>query len=128
MLWPHSFVTFQDLSHTPSHQCQVRIRAFQDPQSSDSPYPSVASCISDWEQKFSVETSSQATHPGTPQYSSRGPAQGTSSVGRRRGQRWAPDNESPATSVVYGLNLEEYKRVSVSVLVFLQRVFVLCLI
>uniref|UniRef100_A0A674MEZ0 Kinesin-like protein n=1 Tax=Takifugu rubripes TaxID=31033 RepID=A0A674MEZ0_TAKRU len=53
--------------------------AVQDPKPPT--YPSVASCISDWEHKFSVETSG---HP--PQYGDSGPSQGTSSVGRRRGQ------------------------------------------
>lgn len=117
--WPHSLVTFQGLSQTPSHQNQVKIRTIQDPNptTTTSPYLSVASCISDWEQRFSVESSSKAIHPGTPQYRSRSPApcQGTSSMGRRRGQRWAPDTEAHPTPVVYGLDLEAGKRVSVSV-------------
>ncbi|XP_056871912.1 kinesin-like protein KIF23 isoform X3 [Takifugu flavidus] len=92
-----------DMSQTSSRKYPVRFRAVQDPKPST--YPSVASCISDWEHKFSVETSG---HP--PQYGDSGPSQGTSSVGRRRGQRWAPDTEVPTTSVVCGLNLEADKR------------------
>lgn len=120
--WPHSLVTFQDLK-TPFHQNRANVRAVQDPNptttpSSSSPYPSVASCISDWEQRFPIDSSSQARDLEPPQYRSRTPApcKGTSSVGRRRGQRWAPDTEAPATTLVYGLNLEAGKRVSVSVL------------
>uniref|UniRef100_H2V1A8 Kinesin-like protein n=1 Tax=Takifugu rubripes TaxID=31033 RepID=H2V1A8_TAKRU len=92
-----------DMSQTSSRKYPVRFRAVQDPKPPT--YPSVASCISDWEHKFSVETSG---HP--PQYGDSGPSQGTSSVGRRRGQRWAPDTEVPTTSVVCGLNLEADKR------------------
>uniref|UniRef100_A0A673B898 Kinesin-like protein n=1 Tax=Sphaeramia orbicularis TaxID=375764 RepID=A0A673B898_9TELE len=57
---------------------------------------------------FLVESSSQARNVGTPQHRSRTPApcRGTSSVGRRRGQRWAPATETPATSLVRGLDLE----------------------
>ncbi|CAF99883.1 unnamed protein product, partial [Tetraodon nigroviridis] len=75
----------------------------------------LASCITNWEQKFSVVASSQATPPGTPQYRGRGPAQGTSSVGRRRGRRWEPDSEVPATPVGCGLNLEAGQRVTLPV-------------
>ncbi|XP_035801203.1 kinesin-like protein KIF23 isoform X1 [Amphiprion ocellaris] len=108
-----------DFSQTPSHQNRASVRAVQDPQptstpssssssSSSSSYPSVASCISDWEQRFPVELSSQARLPGTPQHRSRTPApyHGTSSVGRRKGQRWAPGTEAPAATLVYGLDLE----------------------
>ncbi|XP_037647648.1 kinesin-like protein KIF23 isoform X2 [Sebastes umbrosus] len=111
-----------DFSQTPSHQNRANVRAVQDAypnsatssfsssssSSSSSAYPSVASCISDWEHRFPVDSSNQARLPGTPQYRSRTPAQchGTSSVGRRRGQRWAADTEAPATSLVYGLDLE----------------------
>uniref|UniRef100_A0A4W6BJQ3 Kinesin-like protein n=1 Tax=Lates calcarifer TaxID=8187 RepID=A0A4W6BJQ3_LATCA len=75
---------------------------------SSSSYPSVASCISEWEQRLPVNSDSQSRHPGTPQYRSRTPApcHSTSSVGRRRGQRWAPGTEAPATNLVYGLDLE----------------------
>ncbi|XP_045889052.1 kinesin-like protein KIF23 isoform X2 [Micropterus dolomieu] len=110
-----------DFSQTPTHQNRASIRAVQDPyptststisssssSSFSSAYPSVASCISDWEQRFPVDSNSQARHTGTPQYRSRTPAlcHGTSSVGRRRGQRWAPDTEAPATTLVHGLDLE----------------------
>lgn len=119
MLWPHYFVTFQDLGQTPSHQSKVGFRAVQEPKSSTTSFtssnPSVASCISNWEQKFSLITSSQDTPPRTPHYSGKGSAQGTSSVGRRRGHRWEPGSEVPATSVVYGYNLEAGQRVSASV-------------
>uniref|UniRef100_A0A4W6BQF5 Kinesin-like protein n=1 Tax=Lates calcarifer TaxID=8187 RepID=A0A4W6BQF5_LATCA len=81
---------------------------------SSSSYPSVASCISEWEQRLPVNSDSQSRHPGTPQYRSRTPApcHSTSSVGRRRGQRWAPGTEAPATNLVYGLDLEAGTRVS----------------
>uniref|UniRef100_A0A4W6BN95 Kinesin-like protein n=1 Tax=Lates calcarifer TaxID=8187 RepID=A0A4W6BN95_LATCA len=106
-----------DLSQTPSHQNQANVRAVQDaypasssttPFTSSSAYPSVASCISEWEQRLPVNSDSQSRHPGTPQYRSRTPApcHSTSSVGRRRGQRWAPGTEAPATNLVYGLDLE----------------------
>uniref|UniRef100_A0A8C4H2D7 Kinesin-like protein n=1 Tax=Dicentrarchus labrax TaxID=13489 RepID=A0A8C4H2D7_DICLA len=102
-----------DFSQTPSHQNPASVRAVQDPYpssttSSSSAYPSVASCISDWEQRFPVDSSSQARQPGTPQCRTRNPTpcHSTSSVGRRRGQRWAPGTEAPATTLVYGLDLE----------------------
>lgn len=119
--WPHSLVTFQDLRQTP-HQNQAKIRSVQDryptTTTTSSPFPSVASCISDWEQRLPVDSSSQARHPDTPQYRSRTPTphQGTSSVGRRRGQHWALDSEAPATTLVYGRDLEAGKRVSLCVL------------
>ncbi|XP_034736635.1 kinesin-like protein KIF23 isoform X2 [Etheostoma cragini] len=91
-----------DFSQTPSHQNPANVRAVQDayPTSSTSAYPSVASCISDWEHRFPVDSSSQAR--------SRTPVQchGTSSVGRRRGQRLATDTGAPATTLVDGLDLE----------------------
>ncbi|XP_033963141.1 kinesin-like protein KIF23 isoform X2 [Pseudochaenichthys georgianus] len=116
----------QDFNQTPSHQNRANVRAAQDPHStssfsstttttfssstcssSSSVYPSVASCITDWEHKFPVDSSCKARQLGTPQCSSRtpGPYQGASSVGRRRGQRWAADTEAPAPTV-YGLDLE----------------------
>nr|XP_029134586.1 kinesin-like protein KIF23 isoform X2 [Labrus bergylta] len=98
-----------DISQTPSNQNRANVRAFQDlypTPSSSSAYPSVASCISEWEHRVPVDSSSRARHVGTPQYRSRTPCQGTSSVGRRRGQLWAPDSEAPATTLVYGLDLE----------------------
>uniref|UniRef100_A0A8C3AS69 Kinesin-like protein n=1 Tax=Cyclopterus lumpus TaxID=8103 RepID=A0A8C3AS69_CYCLU len=80
-------------------------------------YPSVSSCISDWEHRFPVDSSSRARHSGTPQYRSRTPAPclGTSSVGRRRGQRWAAETEAPATTLVYGLDLESGTRTGLPV-------------
>lgn len=116
MLGPTPSSLFQDFSQTPSHQNRANVRAVQDPcPTSSSAYPSVSSCISVWEQRFPVDSSSQARHPGTPQYRSRTPApcHSTSSVGRRRGQRWAPDTEAPDTPLVYGLDLEAGTRVSV---------------
>ncbi|XP_063738672.1 kinesin-like protein KIF23 isoform X2 [Eleginops maclovinus] len=114
----------QDYNQTPSHQNRANVRAAQDPYptssscsttttfssssaSTSSVYPSVASCVSDWEHKFPVDSSSKARHHGTPQYRSRtpGPYHGASSVGRRRGQRLAADTEAPAPTV-YGLDLE----------------------
>ncbi|XP_058484922.1 kinesin-like protein KIF23 isoform X1 [Solea solea] len=108
---------------TPSHQYSTSVRAVQDPyptsssDTSSSVYRSVASCITDWEQKFPVDSDSQVRHPQTPQYNSRTPApyHGTSSVGRRRGMRWAPDTEAPATTLVYGLDLEAGSRTALPV-------------
>ncbi|KAM9860460.1 kinesin-like protein KIF23 [Aulostomus maculatus] len=98
-----------DFSQPPSHAYQFRVRAAQDPcPPSSSAYPSVASCISDWEQRCPLDSSSQNRHAGTPQNRSRTPApcHSTSSLGRRRGQRWAPDTEAPSTTHVYGLAQE----------------------
>ncbi|XP_068427237.1 kinesin-like protein KIF23 isoform X2 [Clinocottus analis] len=104
-----------DFSQTPSRQNRANVRADQDAypdtsssSSSTSAYPSVASCISDWEHRLPVDPSSRAMHSGTPQYRSRTPAPclGTSSVGRRRGQRWPTEIEAPARTLVYGLDLE----------------------
>ncbi|XP_042347493.1 kinesin-like protein KIF23 isoform X2 [Plectropomus leopardus] len=103
-----------DFSQTPSHQTRANVRAVKDAypssttsssSSSTSAFPSVASCISDWEHRFPVDTSSQAR---TPHSRSRTPASclSTSSVGRRRGQRWVADSEVPATTLVNGLDLE----------------------
>lgn len=111
---PHPF---QDFSQTPSHQNKARVRVFQDPTStpSSSDYSSVASSISRWEQRFPVDSGSQNRFTGTPQCRSRTPAtcHSTSSVGHRRGQRRAPGTEVPATTLVYGLDLEAGTRVSV---------------
>ncbi|XP_071392323.1 kinesin-like protein KIF23 isoform X1 [Centroberyx affinis] len=107
-----------DFSQTPSRQNPANLRAVQDPyptssSSSSSACLSVASCISEWEQRFPVDTR-QGRHPGTPQYESRtpGPYHNSNSVGRRRGQRWAPDTEAPATTLVYGLDLESSTRMA----------------
>ncbi|TMS12924.1 Kinesin-like protein KIF23 [Larimichthys crocea] len=109
-----------DFNQTPSHQNRANVRAAQDAyptptsssSSSSSAYPSVASCISNWEQRLPLDSSSQSRHPWTPQYRSRTPAacHGSSSVGRRRGQRWATDTEATATTLVYGLDLEAGSR------------------
>ncbi|XP_034385247.1 kinesin-like protein KIF23 isoform X3 [Cyclopterus lumpus] len=113
-----------DFIQTPSHQNPANVRAVQDAypdtsssSSSSSAYPSVSSCISDWEHRFPVDSSSRARHSGTPQYRSRTPAPclGTSSVGRRRGQRWAAETEAPATTLVYGLDLESGTRTGLPV-------------
>lgn len=109
--WPHSSCHFQDSSRTPSHQNLAYVRAVPDPEPStySSPYPSVASSISHWEQRgVTGDSDSQLWHPATPQHASQTP--GTNSVGRRRGQRYAPST----TPAVYGLDLEAGKRVSVS--------------
>ncbi|XP_075934946.1 kinesin-like protein KIF23 [Anarhichas minor] len=113
-----------DFNQTPSHQTRANVRAVQDAfpntsssSSCSSAYPSVASCISDWEHRLPVDSSSQARHSETPQYRSRTPApcHGTSSVGRRRGQRWAAETEAPATTLVYGLDLEAGTRTALPV-------------
>ncbi|XP_062257740.1 kinesin-like protein KIF23 isoform X3 [Platichthys flesus] len=102
-----------DFSQTPSHPNRAHVRAVQDPyttpssstpSTSSSAYRSVASSISDWEQKYPVGA-------GTPQCRSRTPlCHGTSSVGRRRGQHLAKDTEASATTLVYGLDLEAGRR------------------
>uniref|UniRef100_G3PXL3 Kinesin-like protein n=1 Tax=Gasterosteus aculeatus aculeatus TaxID=481459 RepID=G3PXL3_GASAC len=79
-------------------------------------YPSVASCISDWEHRFPVTAASHAMHSGTPPCTSRTPAacRGASSVGRRRGHRWAAETEAAAPTV-YGLDLEPGTRAAAPV-------------
>ncbi|XP_054900794.1 kinesin-like protein KIF23 isoform X3 [Poeciliopsis prolifica] len=107
-----------DLGQTPLSQNRANVRGVQDPvptsspssssSSSSSSFPSVASCISDWEQRFPLDSGSQSRQPGTPQFGSRTPTpcHGASSVGRRRGQRWAPETEAPHVASVYELNKE----------------------
>ncbi|XP_047218331.1 kinesin-like protein KIF23 isoform X2 [Girardinichthys multiradiatus] len=100
-----------DLGQTPLNQNQASVRAVQDPlptSTSSSSFPSVASCISDWEQRFPIDSDSQSRQPGTPQFGRRTPApcHSASSVGRRRGQRWAPETKAPATTSVYELDKE----------------------
>ncbi|XP_031704252.1 kinesin-like protein KIF23 isoform X2 [Anarrhichthys ocellatus] len=110
-----------DFNQTPSHQTRANVRAVQDAfpntSSCSSAYPSVASCISDWEHRLPVDSSSQARHSETPQYRSRTPApcHGTSSVGRRRGQRWAAETGAPATTLLYGLDREAGTRTALPV-------------
>ncbi|XP_061831279.1 kinesin-like protein KIF23 isoform X1 [Nerophis lumbriciformis] len=101
-----------DFRQTPSHQSQGRISAVQDTSpASSSSYPSVASSISEWEQRCPVDTGALFRQVETPQYRSRTPApcHGASSVGRRRGQLWAADTES---SLVNELDLEAGIRVT----------------
>nr|XP_015809079.2 kinesin-like protein KIF23 isoform X2 [Nothobranchius furzeri] len=93
-------------NQTPLGQNRVNVRTFQDhyctsTPSTSSPYPSVASCISEWEQKFPIDSGSQSRLHGTPQNQNRTPAPGysTNSVDRRRGQRWAPDTEAPTNDL-----------------------------
>ncbi|XP_026175782.1 kinesin-like protein KIF23 isoform X2 [Mastacembelus armatus] len=114
-----------DFGQTPSQHSQAIVKAVQTPyppastssSTSSSAYPSVASCISKWEQRVPVDSRSQARQPGTPQYRTQTPApcQSTSSMGRRKGQRWAPDTEAPTTPLVYGLNLEAGTRTAPAV-------------
>ncbi|XP_017159304.1 kinesin-like protein KIF23 isoform X1 [Poecilia reticulata] len=109
-----------DLGQTPLSQNRASVRGVQDPvptsasssSSSSSSFPSVASCISDWEQRFPLDSGSQSRQPGTPQFGSRTPTpcHGASSVGRRRGQRWAPETEAPHAASVYELNKEAVTR------------------
>lgn len=107
--WPPLPCHFQDSSRTPSHQIRAYVRAVPEPEPStySSPYPSVASSISHWEQRVTGDSDSQPWQPATPQRATQTP--GTSSVGRRRGQRYAPST----TPAVYGLDLEAGKMVSV---------------
>ncbi|XP_077419796.1 kinesin-like protein KIF23 isoform X3 [Vanacampus margaritifer] len=87
-----------DLRQTPSHQSQAKIRAVQD-NSPTSSYPSVATFISEWEQRRPVD--SQYREAGTPQCS-----HDADRANRRRGQRFASETEAPATRLVHGLDLE----------------------
>lgn len=112
--WPHSLLTFQDLRQTSCRQNRFNVKAIH-VTPPPSPYPSVSSCISDWEYKLLVDSSSQDRYPGTPQHRSwtPGPPQGTKSVGRRQGQRWTPDTQAPAATFVDGVDIDAQKRVSV---------------
>ncbi|KAM4602640.1 kinesin-like protein KIF23 [Polymixia lowei] len=109
-----------DFGQTPSRQNPATLRAVQDPYptpssssstSTSSASLSVASCISEWEQRLPVG-SKQGRQPVTPRYGSRtpGPFYGSSSVGRRRGQHWAPEAETPTRTPAYGLDLESGAR------------------
>ncbi|XP_072321536.1 kinesin-like protein KIF23 [Eucyclogobius newberryi] len=89
-------------SHTRAEQISPPPSSSSSPSSSPSFSPpssqrSVASCISQWEQRRPVEA--QGTPP---QHRSDTPT--CSRVGRRRGQRWAPGSEIP--SPLYALGLE----------------------
>ncbi|XP_037104038.1 kinesin-like protein KIF23 isoform X2 [Syngnathus acus] len=102
-----------DLRQTPSQESQAKIRAVQDnaaaTASSTSSYPSVASSISEWEQRCPVDSAtSQCREAGTPQCRSRTPAMcnDASRANRRRGHRFASETEAPATRLVHGLDLE----------------------
>ncbi|XP_049574307.1 kinesin-like protein KIF23 isoform X2 [Syngnathus scovelli] len=104
-----------DLRQAPSQQSQAKIRAVQDnaaaaaTASSTSSYPSVASSISEWEQRCPVDSAtSQYREAGTPQCRSRTPAMcnDASRANRRRGHRFASETEAPATRLVHGLDLE----------------------
>ncbi|XP_035992085.1 kinesin-like protein KIF23 isoform X6 [Fundulus heteroclitus] len=100
-----------DLGQTPLRQNRATVRAVQDPFPTSTPsssFPSVASCISDWEHRFPTDSGSQSREPGTPQFGNRTltPCHSASSVGRRRGQRWAPETEAPAAAFVSELDKE----------------------
>nr|XP_024001062.1 kinesin-like protein KIF23 isoform X2 [Salvelinus alpinus] len=76
------------------------------PPSSSAGSLSVASVISEWEQRFPIGRDP----PGTPGAYGGTTPYGSSSVGRRRGQRWAPETEAPGPSHTYGLDLESSSR------------------
>ncbi|XP_061616368.1 kinesin-like protein KIF23 isoform X1 [Phyllopteryx taeniolatus] len=98
-----------DSRQTPSHQSQAKIRAVQDDSpTSASSFPSVATSISEWEQRCPVDSDPQYREPGTPPCRSRTPAlcHGARSASRRRGQCFALETEAPATRWVHGLDLE----------------------
>uniref|UniRef100_A0A4W5RHL2 Kinesin-like protein n=1 Tax=Hucho hucho TaxID=62062 RepID=A0A4W5RHL2_9TELE len=76
------------------------------PPSSSAGSLSVASVISEWEQRFPIGRDP----PGTPGVYGSATPYGSSSVGRRRGQRWAPETEAPGPSHTYGLDLESSSR------------------
>uniref|UniRef100_A0A673Z8Y6 Kinesin-like protein n=1 Tax=Salmo trutta TaxID=8032 RepID=A0A673Z8Y6_SALTR len=76
------------------------------PPSSSAGSLSVASVISEWEQRFPIGRDP----PGTPGAYGRTTPYGSSSVGRRRGQRWAPETEAPGPSHTYELDLESSSR------------------
>ncbi|XP_029624155.1 kinesin-like protein KIF23 isoform X1 [Salmo trutta] len=76
------------------------------PPSSSAGSLSVASVISEWEQRFPIGRDP----PGTPGSYGRTTPYGSSSVGRRRGQRWAPETEAPGPSHTYGLDLDSSSR------------------
>ncbi|KAJ7994659.1 hypothetical protein DPEC_G00251770 [Dallia pectoralis] len=58
-----------------------------------------ASVISEWEQRFPVDRAP----PGTPGGHGGGTPYESSSVGRRRGQQWAPETEAQGPGHTYGL-------------------------
>ncbi|XP_055076934.1 kinesin-like protein KIF23 isoform X2 [Periophthalmus magnuspinnatus] len=95
----------QTTSHPPHHSHNRAVQVSPPPSSSPSCSPpsqrSVASCISQWEQRCPMEVGEQSRQ-GTPQH--RTPM--CSSVGRRRGKHWAPGSQAPATPLFYGLGLE----------------------
>ncbi|XP_061671357.1 kinesin-like protein KIF23 isoform X2 [Syngnathoides biaculeatus] len=98
-----------DIRQTPSHRNQAKIRAAQDDSpTSSSSFPSVATSISDWEQRCPADSDSQYREQWTPLCRSRTPAlcNGTSGASRRRGQRFASETEAQATRWVHGLDLE----------------------
>ncbi|XP_052368086.1 kinesin-like protein KIF23 [Oncorhynchus keta] len=76
------------------------------PPSSSAGSLSVASVISEWEQRFPIGRDP----PGTPGAYGTTTPYGSSSVGRRRGQRWAPETEAPGPSHTHGLDLESSSR------------------
>uniref|UniRef100_A0AAZ3P5Q2 Kinesin-like protein n=1 Tax=Oncorhynchus tshawytscha TaxID=74940 RepID=A0AAZ3P5Q2_ONCTS len=76
------------------------------PPSSSAGSLSVASVISEWEQRFP----NGRDPPGTPGAYRTATPYGSSSVGRRRGQRWAPETEAPGPSHTHGLDLESSSR------------------
>uniref|UniRef100_A0A8L0DNC2 Kinesin-like protein n=1 Tax=Oncorhynchus mykiss TaxID=8022 RepID=A0A8L0DNC2_ONCMY len=76
------------------------------PPSSSAGSLSVASVISEWEQRFPIGRDP----PGTPGAYGTATPYGSSSVGRRRGQRWAPETEAPGPSHTHGLDLESSSR------------------
>ncbi|KAG7283792.1 hypothetical protein CRUP_034416, partial [Coryphaenoides rupestris] len=116
-----------EVRQAPPRQTPGSLRAAQDPYQDPSSTPtittttsssslSVASCISDWEHRFPLD-SRQRRQPETPQYGSRTPGPyfgGSSSVGRRRGQCWAADAETPTTASARRLGLESGTRTAVA--------------
>ncbi|KAM6980532.1 kinesin-like protein KIF23 [Aplochiton taeniatus] len=94
-------------SQTPSRPHPASVRAALDhPQPSLPTSISVSSSVSQWEQRLPSDSRQVRERASrTP-----GPYYGSSSVGRRRGQRWAPDVETPGKAPEYGLELESGTR------------------
>ncbi|XP_057709401.1 kinesin-like protein KIF23 isoform X2 [Corythoichthys intestinalis] len=93
-----------DTRQASSQQSQVKFRTVQDESPTNgSSYTSVATSISVWEQRCPVDSFSQNREAGTPRCRNWTPA---SSACRRRGQRFAPETEAPATRLVNDLDLE----------------------
>ncbi|KAL1007666.1 hypothetical protein UPYG_G00089890 [Umbra pygmaea] len=94
---------------TSQHHHQVRTAQPPHPTSTSAGSLSVASVVSNWEQRFPVNRA-----PETPAAHEGGAQCASSRVGRRRGQQWASETEAPGTSNSYVPDLESRTRPTVT--------------